>query len=416
MNVLVLLHPDGPLTPRELWGAWSWQAGMVVPLALSGALYAAGTHSLWRSAGRGRGVRPGETAAFVLGWLALAVALTSPLHRLGEVLFSAHMAQHEILMAVAAPLLVLGRPLVPFVWSLPPAWRRGAGSWTSRRTFRFGWGTVTHSATTWTLHAVAIWVWHLPSLYQATLESGLVHVLQHASFLGTGLLFWWSVLRRRGDRIGTPLAVVSLFTTALHTSLLGALLAFSSRVWYPLYGPQSAAWGLTPLEDQQLAGLIMWVPAGIVYAAAALALLATWLVEPRARGVRFQRLAAPLLVLFTVGLAGCERGGSLSAQQASQLTGGGDVERGAAALRRFGCGACHVVPGVPGAEGQVGPPLAGIGGRAYIAGVLTNTPDHMIRWIVDPRRVDSLTAMPTLGVSEPEARDMAAYLYSRRGK
>jgi cytochrome c2 len=125
-------------------------------------------------------------------------------------------------------------------------------------------------------------------------------------------------------------------------------------------------------------------------------------------------LAAPLLVLLA--LAGCEGGGSLSAQQASQLTGGGDVDRGGSALRRFGCGACHVVPGIPGADGQVGPPLAGIGGRAYIAGVLTNTPDHMIRWIVNPRGVDSLTAMPNLGVTEAEARDMAAYLYSKRGK
>jgi cytochrome c2 len=122
-----------------------------------------------------------------------------------------------------------------------------------------------------------------------------------------------------------------------------------------------------------------------------------------------------MVVLALPGvLSGCDRGGALSAQQAASLTGGGDAGKGAGAIRRFGCGACHVIPGIPGAEGQVGPPLAGIGGRAYIAGVLTNTPENMVRWIVNPRAVDSLTAMPNLGVTEGEARDIAAYLYTRR--
>lgn len=111
----------------------------------------------------------------------------------------------------------------------------------------------------------------------------------------------------------------------------------------------------------------------------------------------------------------CETGG-LSDEQASVLTRGGSVRRGAAAIDRLGCGACHLVPGVPGAHGQVGPPLAGIGERAYIAGVLSNTADNMVRWIVDPRGVDSLTAMPDVGATEREARDIAAYLYSSHGR
>jgi cytochrome c2 len=123
--------------------------------------------------------------------------------------------------------------------------------------------------------------------------------------------------------------------------------------------------------------------------------------------------ALSLAVAFTAALAACDRGG-LSAEQAANLTGGGVAERGADAMQRFGCGACHAIPGIPGARGQVGPPLAGVGGRAYIAGVLTNTPDHMVRWIVNPKAVDSLTAMPTLGVTAGEARDIAAYLYMRQ--
>jgi cytochrome c len=93
-------------------------------------------------------------------------------------------------------------------------------------------------------------------------------------------------------------------------------------------------------------------------------------------------------------------------------TSGGDPARGQAAIGRYGCPACHTIPGVEGAHGLVGPPLAGIANRVYIAGVLTNTPENLIRWILNPPTVDSLTAMPYLGVSEDDAKDIASYLYT----
>jgi putative membrane protein len=120
-------------------------------------------------------------------------------------------------------------------------------------------------------------------LYQATLASETLHTLQHVSFLGTALLFWWALLHGREGRLGRPAAVIYLFTTAMHTSLLGVLLTFSDRLWYPLYDGTTVLWGLSPLEDQQLAGVIMWVPAGVAYLIAALALAATWLKEPAPR-------------------------------------------------------------------------------------------------------------------------------------
>jgi cytochrome c2 len=322
------------------------------------------------------------------------------------------MVQHELLMAIAAPLLVLGRPLVPWVWALPAGWRRPIGRLTASTPVRTGWDGLTSPGVAWTLHAVAIWGWHLPGLFEASLRSETVHALQHASFLGTGLLFWWTVLERRHGRLGWPGAVIALFTTAMHTGLLGALLTFSSRLWYPIYAPATAAWGLTPLEDQQLAGLIMWIPGGLPYLVAALALLASWLGEPGRRRLRVPLHGLPVLLLVAL-MAACshESGTALSPRQAAQLA-GGDAARGRIALREYGCGACHTVPGVVGARGLVGPPLAGVGGRAYIAGVLTNTPEHLVRWIVDPRGVDPLTAMPITGVSEREARDIATYLYT----
>ena len=124
-------------------------------------------------------------------------------------------------------------------------------------------------------------------------------------------------------------------------------------------------------------------------------------------------LSRSLGISHAATISASDRGG-LSAEEAANLTGGGVAARGADAVQRFGCGACHAIPGIPGARGQVGPPLAGVGGRAYIAGVLTNTPAHMVQWIVNPPAVDSLTAMPNLGVTAGEARDIAAYLYMRQ--
>jgi cytochrome c oxidase assembly factor CtaG len=271
------------VTPRDLWSAWSLEPVVVICLALSAWLYLHGVRSLWRSAGPGHGIRRWEAAAFAGGWITLLLALVSPLHRLGGVLFSAHMAQHELLMAAAAPLLVLGRPLVPFVWALPMSWRRTVGDWAAVAPVRGTWDLVTLPLVAWTLHGVAIWLWHAPALFEATLRSDLVHTLQHMTFLGTGLLFWWALLRGRGGGIGRPAAVLYLFTTSVHTTVLGALLTFSSRAWYPLYAPAAAAWGLTPVEDQQLAGLIMWVPANLSYLIAALAIASAWLREPAPR-------------------------------------------------------------------------------------------------------------------------------------
>jgi putative membrane protein len=281
-----LFHTGQPLAPHDLWTAWSFEPAVVAGLVLTGWLYLRGVRAVWAGAGRGRGVHVWEAGAFGSGWFLLLLGLVSPLHRLGEVLFSAHMAQHELLMAAAAPLLVLGRPIVPFLWAVPIRWRKTAGSWSAAPPVRAAWSAISSPLAAWTLHGIAIWFWHAPPLYQATLGSEIIHTLQHLSFLGTGLLFWWSLFRGREGRLGTPFAVVYLFTTAVHTSLLGALLTFSSRLWYPLYASSTAAWGLTPLEDQQLAGVIMWVPAGLAYVIATLAIAGSWLREPAPRVAR----------------------------------------------------------------------------------------------------------------------------------
>jgi putative membrane protein len=265
--------PAGPW-----WAQWSAQPAIALPLALSGLLYAVGVARLWASARVGVGVRRWEAAAYAAGWLALVMALLSPLHPLGELLFSAHMGQHELLMLVAAPLLVLGRPVLAYVWALPRPARAAFGRVARVAPLRRAWTWATVPLVAWVLHAAVLWVWHLPVLFEATLDSEGLHALQHLSFLGSALLFWWALVRHR-TALGYGAAVLYVFSTSAHTGLLGALLTMGRTVWYPAYTATAPQWGLAPLEDQQLGGLIMWVPAGAVYVVAALCLMVGWLRE-----------------------------------------------------------------------------------------------------------------------------------------
>jgi cytochrome c oxidase assembly factor CtaG len=254
-----------------LWSAWEFDPGVVIPLAISAFLYARGSRRQALSNSR-------QQVFFWSGWTALVLALISPLHPLGEALFSAHMVQHEILMIVAAPLLVLSRPLVTFLWGMPFEWRRVAGRCSKAEPVRRGWTFLTDPFAAWWLHAAAIWIWHAPVMFDLTLQSELAHTAQHLSFFFSALLFWWALFYAHG-RKSYGAGVLYVFTTAVHTSILGALLTFAPHIWYAAYSTTTQAWGLTPLEDQQIGGLIMWVPASLVYLAAGLALFAAWLKE-----------------------------------------------------------------------------------------------------------------------------------------
>jgi len=252
--------------------AWTFDPWIVLPLAVAGAAYAGGAVRLWHRAGFGR-VRLWHGMAYAAGWLSLVAALVSPLHWLGERLFTAHMIEHEIVMAVAAPLLVLARPLGPMLWALPLAARRRIGRLVRQPWLQTVWRSLSSGRNATLLHGMAIWAWHAPALFDAAVTDVAMHRLQHLSFFLTGVLFWWSVIRRSDPGA----AAWHLFVTMLHTSALGALMALAPRVLYGEQTLHSAEWGLSPLADQQLAGVVMWVPAGTVYAGAALALTALWI-------------------------------------------------------------------------------------------------------------------------------------------
>lgn len=265
------------------WRAWNLAPWLIALLVVAAAAYAIGLRRLWRHAGGPRGVVPAQAACFWAGWFTLAAALVSPLDAAGGELFSAHMVQHELLMAVAAPLLVLGRPLATWAWALSPPLRRATGRCLATRGFSGPWSVLTDPVVAFALHALALWAWHVPVAFDAALRSEGWHIAQHASFVVTALFFWWSVLGHdpRG-RYGPGHSLAWLFGTMMHTSALGALLSLTPIPWYAAYVASAASLGIDPVQDQQLGGLIMWVPAALSYVVAALWVLGRVLVRARA--------------------------------------------------------------------------------------------------------------------------------------
>lgn len=254
------------------WGGV--QPWVAVALPAAAALYASGCMRLWRRAGPGRGISRAAALRFALGWIALALALLPPVDTLAAELFSVHMLQHELLMVVAAPLLVTARPLEAWTWALPASWRGPLAGAARVRALRLAWSAASHPVGAWLAHAVALWAWHVPRFFEASLASRGVHELQHATFFASALLLWWSVLGRASRRDAASLG--SLFTTMLHTGALGALLTFAPTVWYPAYATAGGS-PMAALEDQQLGGLLMWAPGGLAYLVAGLAIVASWL-------------------------------------------------------------------------------------------------------------------------------------------
>ena len=313
--ILLLAGPaeaHAPLDPEELWRAWELNPLLLAGLALPAWLYFRGTRRVWRRAGRGRGVGTREAACFGAGMTLLALALVTPLHALGEVSFAGHMAQHVALMMLAAPLVALGAPVTGILWGLPRRQRVRAGRAAAALRLPALWAALTLPINAWLLHAVALWLWHAPNLYQATLFSEAAHAAQHASFIATSVVFWASV-ERMVRRRQAGVAVLFLFTTSLHEGALGALLTFAGTVWYPAYAERLASWGTSAMADQQLGGLIMWIPGGAIYLLAIVGVFGWWLNTRsiwadglRGENMKLRAKAAVVAGGVALSLGGCE--------------------------------------------------------------------------------------------------------------
>ena len=388
----------------------------------------------WRRAGTGRGISAWAAVSFAAGWLTLAVALVSPVAWLSEFLFSVHMTQHTLLMLVAAPLLTFGHPILAWMWALDDRSRESVARVFRRPRVLRGWHALTAPLAVFLIQAAALWLWHIPSWYQAALRHDAIHAMEHLCFVVAGSLFWWAMVHGRYGRGGYGLGVLYVFLTAIHSGGLGALLTVAPSLWYPDYAAPATRWNVDALADQQLAGLLMWIPAGVVFIVFGLALIAAWLgeaerrvafgaadvasrlstraseAETGRRGLPGAMLPVLLLAFCAASATACDSG-KAAVREAEMLT-GGSVDRGRSAIAKYGCGSCHTIPGVEGANATVGPPLGNIAVRAYLGGHLSNSPDNMMKWIQHPQQVDPKVVMPDMAVTDQDARDITAYLYT----
>lgn len=222
-----------------------------------------------------RGVRTWQAGAFFGGILALIAALVWPLDALGESLFAAHMAQHIVLMGLAAPLLVLGLPVPTMMRALPRSWKRSLTLLTASKPWRRGWSWLAGISVATALQLVVFFVWHVPPAIALSLENDVVHSLMHGSLFGSALLFWTTIARMHGTGFGAD--ILALLITLKFSLIAGALLVFAARAFYTSYGARAAEWGFSLVEDQQLAGLLMMTVGSMMHFIAAMILVGAWL-------------------------------------------------------------------------------------------------------------------------------------------
>lgn len=367
--------------------------------------YAAGVMRIRREVGARRIVTPSQTAAFAGAIILFVIALSPEVDDITDALFSAHMAQHLVLMLFIPPLLVWGRPALVMIWALPRRFRKEFGTSRIVQWARFTAWHVMHPLSVATLFLGTFSFWHLPRPYAWSLESEWMHTFEHLSFVVTAFMFWTLIIEPSGRR---RMSFVSsmLFVTAIAvlSGLPGALMILSPVVLFKAHGLAADAWGMTSLEDQQIAGLIMWIPAGLFFLAPIAWLFVKSLrhAERNSPIARIGSIAA--LVLLSPAFGSVAKSDPPTASSHAK-----------ALIERYGCGTCHSIPNVDNADGRVGPPLSGIGNRVFIAGRLQNNVDNLARWISAPQSVAPGTAMPDMGIKPEEARAIASYLETLRG-
>ena len=275
----VSAHVPDVVTPDRFWSAWTFEPFVLLSLGTVIWLYARGVAGVWARAGKARGVTPVNVLSFAGGIAALVVALVSPLDALGGTLLSAHMLQHGLLAGAAPPLLLMARPGVAFAWGLKPVWHADPATASLGRLVHGAARRLSAPVFATALHAVLLWVWHAPALFDAAVAYDWVHVLQHLSFFLPAIFFWRALLDAESPR-RAAVAIVASLLTFMHTGLLGGLLTMAREPLYPSYLERPAVWGLTALEDQQLAGVLMWVPLGLPYLVAGVWLASRVLTPP----------------------------------------------------------------------------------------------------------------------------------------
>ena len=285
VEVATLLAPGHDDLTGPFWTAWPAEPLLLIALIAAAGLYGLGCHRLHRVVGA-RAVSSSRATAFFAGIITVALALLSPIAVYSERLFFMHMIQHLLLLLIAPPLLLLGRPLVPSLWGLPAQWRVVLGQLLvpGRPLARLGY-LITTPLVAVAAFVITIAVWHLPVFYDVAQGRTFMHDLEHLLFVGTALLYWWPVIHPTGGqrRLSYARALPYLLPPFLESMLIGVLLTFADRPLYRTYVDVAMPWGFTAVTDQQLGGLIMWIPGGLFFLIPLIGLLMALLRQEDAR-------------------------------------------------------------------------------------------------------------------------------------
>lgn len=258
--------------------SWDWRLEVIAGLLLMGTLYLRGWQSLRRREAHAHLSKGWRLAAYLGGLALVALALMSPIDVLGGQLFYMHMIQHLLLVMVAPPLLLIANPFPVIVWGLPqPARQKVAGLFAKPSAFRRVLRTVTPPGVAWMLFIALFLGWHDARAYNAALRFDWVHDLEHATFFGSAMLFWWHVTGagpKIHGRFSVGMRAAYLLITVPVNMLTGVTIAFSSEPIYTFYTTVPRLWNIGVMEDQMLGGVLMWIPGSMMYIVAALILLA----------------------------------------------------------------------------------------------------------------------------------------------
>jgi len=262
--------------------AWSFEPAVTVPVVVAVVVYGCGWVQIRQRLPERFGAR--RPAAFAAGLGAIVLALCSPIDAAGAHLLRAHMVQHMLLMLVAPPLLWAGAPSAPLLLGLPLPLRRAVAAVLAAAPVRRLLSFFTHPTTSWIAFAAAFWIWHLPAVYELALVSESWHHVEHLSFFIAAMLFWRPVILAWPARSPWPrwAMIPYLLLAELQNTILAAILSFSDRVIYPTYAALPSTGALSALEDQSLAGMIMWVPGSVAFLVPLLWLVLTTIAAPRA--------------------------------------------------------------------------------------------------------------------------------------
>jgi putative membrane protein len=271
---------EGPAHAAGHGAAWTFNLAVTGPLGVVLAVYLIGLLRLHARSRAGRSKLNRGAVRFLAGWALLAGSLVSPLHAAGERSFTMHMVEHELIMLPAALLLASAHAGAVLMWGLPPRLRRMLRPILRATVWRSIAGPVAATA----LQSAALVLWHMPALFDRAIASESWHIAQHLSFVFTALLFWWAMLAQERTPAGPLVAALCLFVTSGIGGGLGALMALDASPWYAPYAALGMTpFGLSPAEDQQLAGTIMWVPGGLFHLVVALVFLGRALRSPERR-------------------------------------------------------------------------------------------------------------------------------------